>query len=62
MAYLPGKQKSRTRAFEPSNLAVHFSPGEGVNEETTKNLVIEEENLEVLRLLQKAYRGRVKTG
>jgi adenine-specific DNA-methyltransferase len=56
----PGKRESRTRAFKPSNMALHFAPGEGVNEEATKNLVIEGENLEVLRLLQKAYRGRVK--
>jgi adenine-specific DNA-methyltransferase len=56
----PGKRESRTRAFKPSNMALHFALGEGLNEETTKNLVIEGENLEVLRLLQKAYRGRVK--
>ena len=47
----PGKRESRTRAFKPSNMALHFAPKEGVNEETTKNLVIEGENLEVLRLL-----------
>ena len=35
-------------------------PGKGVNEESTRNVFIEGENLEVLKLLQKAYAGRVK--
>jgi adenine-specific DNA-methyltransferase len=56
----PGKREARTRAFKPSNMALHFAAGEGVNEDTSRNLIIEGENLEVLRLLQKAYRGRVK--
>ena len=56
----PGKREARARAFKPSNMALHLAPGEGVNEKETKNLIIEGENLEVLRLLQKAYRGRVK--
>ena len=33
---------------------------ESVGWETTKNLMIEGDNLEVLKLLQKSYRGRVK--
>jgi adenine-specific DNA-methyltransferase len=56
----PGKREARSRAFKPSNMALHLAPGEGVNEKDTKNLIIEGENLEVLRLLQKSYRGRVK--
>jgi len=56
----PGKKEARARAFRPSNMALHRAPKEGVNEKTTKNLIIEGENLEVLRLLQKSYRGRVK--
>jgi adenine-specific DNA-methyltransferase len=36
------------------------APGEGVNEETTGNVIIEGENLEVLKLLQKSYAGRIK--
>jgi adenine-specific DNA-methyltransferase len=56
----PGKREARARAFKPSNMALHFAPKEGVNEKDTRNLIIEGENLEVLRLLQKAYRGRVK--
>ena len=35
-------------------------PGEGVDEDKTHNLFIEGDNLEVLKLLQKSYVGRVK--
>ncbi|HUW42362.1 MAG TPA: site-specific DNA-methyltransferase [Rectinemataceae bacterium] len=58
--FWPGKHEARARAFKPSRMALHRAPKEGVNELTTKNLIIEGENLEVLRLLSKAYRGRVK--
>jgi len=58
--FWPGKREARARAFKPSKMALHRAPKEGVNEKTTKNLIIEGENLEVLRLLSKAYRGRVK--
>jgi adenine-specific DNA-methyltransferase len=34
--------------------------GEGVNEATTRHVFIEGDNLEVLKLLQKSYAGRVK--
>ena len=56
----PGKREARARAFKPSTMALHYAKGEGVNEKTTKNLIIEGENLEVLRLLLKPYRGRIK--
>jgi adenine-specific DNA-methyltransferase len=35
-------------------------PAESVNFETTQNLIIEGDNLEVLKLLQKSYLGKVK--
>jgi len=35
-------------------------PEESVNFDTTENLIIEGENLEVLKLLQKSYHGKVK--
>jgi len=57
---LKPESEARARAFKPSNMALHLAPKEGVNEKATKSLIIEGENLEVLRLLQKAYRGRVK--
>jgi adenine-specific DNA-methyltransferase len=58
--FWPGKREARARAFKSSRMALHRAPKEGVNEKTSKNLIIEGENLEVLRLLSKAYRGRVK--
>ena len=35
-------------------------PGESVDWDTTRNLVIEGDNLEVLKLLQKSYASKVK--
>ena len=35
-------------------------PEESVNFDTTENLIIEGDNLEVLKLLQKSYLGKVK--
>ena len=34
--------------------------GEGVNEDTTENIFIEGENLEVLKILRKSYMGKIK--
>ncbi len=44
----------------PSKGTLVPQPGEGVNEKTTHNIFIEGDNLEVLKLLQKSYAGRVK--
>lgn len=56
----PGKRAARRLASQPSSGALKPAPGEGVNEATTHNLFIEGDNLEVLKLLQKSYAGRVK--
>jgi adenine-specific DNA-methyltransferase len=56
----PGKRDARRMAGTPSTGALVPKPGDGVNEDTTRNIFIEGENLEVLKLLQKAYRGKVK--
>ena len=58
--FWPGKREARRLAALPSKGTLAPAPGEGVNEETTRNLFIEGENLEVLKLLQKSYAGRVK--
>ena len=58
--FWPGKREARARAFKPSKMALHRAPKEGVNEKKSKNLIIEGENLEVLKLLSKSYRGRIK--
>ena len=56
----PGKRTARRRATEPCNGALSPIPGSGVNEDTTHNVFIEADNLDALKLLQKAYAGRVK--
>jgi adenine-specific DNA-methyltransferase len=55
-----GKKKARQMALTPSTGTLLPCPGESVNWETTKNLFIEGDNLEVLKLLQKSYAGKVK--
>ena len=39
---------------------LRYIEGEGVNEDTTQNLYIEGDNLEVLKLLRKNYYGKIK--
>ena len=56
----PGKREARKRAATPSRATLVPAPGEGVNENTTENLFIEGDNLEVLKLLQKSYAGKIK--
>ena len=56
----PGKREARRLASIPSRGTLVPCPGEGINEDTTKNLFIEGENLEVLKLLQKSYAGKIK--
>jgi len=56
----PGKRQSRRLAGQPSKGTLIPAPGEGVDEANTRNLFIEGDNLEVLKLLQKSYAGRVK--
>jgi len=45
---------------EPSIGTLKPAPGESVNWDTTENLFIEGDNLEILKLLQKSYYGKVK--
>jgi adenine-specific DNA-methyltransferase len=56
----PGKRDSRRLAALPARGALVPARGDGINEDHTGNLFIEGENLEVLKLLQKAYAGLVK--
>lgn len=55
----PGKQAARKQAAKAATASLRIAPSEGVDESTTENLVIVGDNLEVLRLLQKSYGGRV---
>lgn len=58
-----GKKKARQIALTPSTGTLRPCPEESVDWETTQNLMIEGDNLEVLKLLQKSYSnngGQVK--
>lgn len=55
-----GKKEARKLAFLPPEGTLRFSEGDGVDEESTKNILIEGDNLEVLRILQKSYTGKIK--
>jgi len=58
--FWPGKKEVRKIASIPSKGTLIPVKGEGINEETTKNIFIEGENLEVLKLIQKSYAGKIK--
>ena len=55
-----GKRRARQIALTPSNGTLRPCPDESVDWDTTQNLMIEGDNLEVLKLLQKSYAGKVK--
>ena len=55
-----GKRLARQLALTPSTGTLRPCPEESVDWETTRNLMIEGDNLEVLKLLQKSYAGKVK--
>ncbi|MBI4701315.1 MAG: site-specific DNA-methyltransferase [Deltaproteobacteria bacterium] len=55
-----GKRRARQLALTPSTGTLRPCPEESLDWDTTQNLMIEGDNLEVLKLLQKSYAGRVK--
>ncbi|EKO3705138.1 site-specific DNA-methyltransferase [Vibrio metschnikovii] len=55
-----GKTKARQIAQTPSTGTLRPCKNESVNWDTTENLFIEGDNLEVLKLLQKSYHKKVK--
>ncbi len=68
-----GKQQSKRLAFTPSRATLSYDPGRSLNSDgtenkagetpqqnTSKNLIIEGDNLEVLKLLQATYFEQVK--
>ncbi len=55
-----GKQEAKRAAAKPTRQTLRPVPEDSVDWDTTKNLYIEGDNLEVLKLLQRAYLGRVK--
>ena len=56
----PGKAASIRLANTPSHGTLSPDEKESINFDTTQNLIIEGDNLEVLKLLQKSYQGKVK--
>ena len=56
-----GKQNAKKEARKNVlGKTLRYIQGDGVNEDTTENLYIEGDNLEVLKLLRKNYYGRIK--
>ena len=56
----PGKADCFKTIQMPSLATLRPCPEESVNFDTTENLIIEGDNLEVLKLLQKSYLGKAK--
>lgn len=56
----PGKADCFKTIQAPSLATLRPAPNESINFDTTENLIIEGDNLEVLKLLQKSYLGKVK--
>jgi len=56
----PGKAECFKAIQAPSLGTLRPCPDQSVNFDTTDNLIIEGDNLEVLKLLQKSYLGKVK--
>lgn len=56
----PGKQEARREAARPTTKTLRPVVEDSVNWDNTQNLYIEGDNLEVLKLLQKSYMGKVK--
>jgi adenine-specific DNA-methyltransferase len=56
----PGKRKAKRAAAIPPVGTLVPVPGDGVDEDTTRNIYIEGDNLEVLKIIKKAYTGRIK--
>lgn len=55
-----GKCRARQLALRPSTGTLRPRPGDSVKWESTQNLLIEGDNLEVLKLLQRSYSRKVK--
>lgn len=56
----PGKAAAIRQAQTPSNATLRPDESASVDWDTTENLYIEGDNLEVLKLLQRGYHGKVK--
>ena len=55
-----GKSAAKRNAFTPTRASLHYDAARSVNADTPENIIIEGENLEVLKILSSSYRGKVK--
>lgn len=55
-----GKSKAKRNAFTPTRATLHYDEYRSVNPENTENVIIEGENLEVLKILKSNYREKIK--
>jgi adenine-specific DNA-methyltransferase len=55
-----GKSQAKRKAFTPSNATLVYDENRSINPTESENLIIEGENLEVLKLLSSGYREKVK--
>jgi len=56
----PGKREALALANAPINKSLRPIPGDSLQFDTTKNLFIEGDNLEALKLIQDTYLGQIK--
>ena len=55
-----GKSKAKRNAFTPTRATLRYDEARSVNADKTENIIIEGENLEVLKILLAGYRNKVK--
>jgi adenine-specific DNA-methyltransferase len=55
-----GKSKAKRNAFTPTRATLHYDAERSVNADKTENIIIEGENLEVLKILQQGYCEKIK--
>lgn len=55
-----GKSQSKRNAFTPSNATLIYDEARSLNPSESENVIIEGENLEVLKLLSTGYREKIK--
>ena len=55
-----GKSAAKRNAFTPTRATLHYDESRSVNADKAENIIIEGENLEVLKVLTSCYRNKVK--
>jgi len=55
-----GKSKAKREAFTPTNATLRYDEDRSLNPTETENLIIEGENLQVLKLLSGSYQEQIK--